>query len=196
MISNINQTLIEYNTDTVSHTGRTLFEHFIGTGDLLKEWGCSNYLYLAGYFHAFYGTEGSLNGFHIFKFEEREKLQNIIGEKAEHLVFLYCISKRRRTYYEQIARKGYFYVTNRLTDEKISINKEVLIDLICLDIANLIEELDRQPLFNQRLLRWIGRLWFRFKYIKRHYQSLGYLPNQAQELVKDKFHIDVNKYSL
>ncbi|KST70374.1 DUF6817 domain-containing protein [Mastigocoleus testarum] len=189
-IININERLKKYGTDKISHSKRTFYEHLIATGDLLKEWGCDENVCLAGYFHSFYGTEGVANTLYIFNFADREKLQYEVGEKAEYLVFLYCIAKNRKAYYEKIERGNDLYLTNRLTNEKIFIEKQVLVDLICLDIANFIEEFERQPLVDQPLTKWIAPFWFRNYYIKRNYKWLAYVPHKAQEIIKSKFKID------
>ena len=77
------------------HTGVTLYDHLVGTWKLLKEWGCSKDLCNAGLFHSVYGT-------HSYKHEAvctREVVRNIIGERSEHLVYVFCTTPTPRTNY-------------------------------------------------------------------------------------------------
>jgi hypothetical protein len=194
-MKNVTELLKQYGTQNITHTKCTFFEHLVNTGNILKDWECSDSLYYAGYFHSFYGTEGKINQ-PILTFAERDQLRSEIGEQAEYLVYLYCLSKRK-SFYEQIEKIDDFGIINRFNNEKISISKQTLIDLITLDIANLIEEYDRQPLLEwnrQPLLNWLGRFWLKKQYFSGHFKGLTYLPKKAQEVVKIKIGIDVNQY--
>lgn len=70
------------------HSGRTLFDHLVGTYNLLYAWGNSFPVCLGGLFHSIYGTN-------VFRHEslhaqDRPRLQHLIGEKAESLAWDFC----------------------------------------------------------------------------------------------------------
>lgn len=194
-MKDITRLLKEYGTQNKSHSKRTFFEHLVETGGLLKNWGCSNDLCLAGYFHSFYGTEGYISQ-PILKFAERHQLRSEIGERAEYLVYLYCISKRR-FYYNQLEKKDKFLIIiDRFTYQQISISKQTLIDLITLDIANLIEECDYQPILRwgqQPLLGFVARFGLKKIFFRGHLKGLKYPPKEAQNMLEMKFKFNLNQ---
>jgi len=78
------------------HSGRTLFEHLKGVHDLLRDWGNSEDVCLAGLYHSIYGT----NTFKHQSLKERERLVEKIGDHAEFLVF--CFSTKDRPLFESV----------------------------------------------------------------------------------------------
>ena len=77
-----------------THGERTLFGHLMGTHDLLKAWGNSEPVCLAGLFHSIYGT----NAFErqCLATDQRHTLQAAIGAEAETLAWLFCKIDRPR----------------------------------------------------------------------------------------------------
>jgi hypothetical protein len=78
----------------VRHSGRTLFDHLKGTYELLASWDAPEDVQLAGLFHSVYGTR-------VFKYQclrptnaNRALIRNLIGERAERLAYIFCISDR------------------------------------------------------------------------------------------------------
>ena len=86
----IDNFLLEVGTKNQPHGHRTLYEHLIGTWKLLKEWGCSRDICNAGLFHSIYGTQVYLPS--TIPIKNRKVVQNLIGEKAENLVYLFHIT--------------------------------------------------------------------------------------------------------
>lgn len=77
----------------LEHTGAAPFdEHLLGVQAVLRRWGAQEYLADAGLFHSIYGTEG-YQGFKL-PLSEREKLISLIGDKAERLVWIFCMVDR------------------------------------------------------------------------------------------------------
>ena len=77
----------------LDHTGSAAFdEHLKGVQAVLRYWGAPTYVTKAGLFHSIYGTEG-FQGFAL-PLSERPTIQNLIGEKAEKLCFLFCMVDR------------------------------------------------------------------------------------------------------
>src|SRR5438552_14336568 len=70
------------------HSGRNLFDHLLGTYQLLQSWGNPPSISLGGLFHSIYGTN-------VFTHQslmpaQRPSLQAIIGHEAEHLAWRFC----------------------------------------------------------------------------------------------------------
>jgi len=91
------QTKIEFlksmGCDKELHSGTTLLEHLIGTRDIVKERGGSEYLQDACLFHSVYGTQR----FSHQSTSDREKVKSLIGEKAEELVYIFSMCPYPRT---------------------------------------------------------------------------------------------------
>jgi hypothetical protein len=78
----------------VKHTGNGAFDaHLIGVRRVMQAW-CPQkpHLHDAGLFHSIYGSEG-FQGF-CLPFEKRDELRSMIGEKAENLVYIFCVVDR------------------------------------------------------------------------------------------------------
>jgi hypothetical protein len=74
------------------HSGRHLFDHLLGTCQLLQSWGNPPSICLGGLFHSIYGTNAfahrSLTSAH------RPLLQAAIGQDAELLAWQFCTIDR------------------------------------------------------------------------------------------------------
>ena len=77
---------LHVNSQGIKHSGTTFFLHCFNTYKILKNQGKPLYICLAGLFHSAYGTEFR-SGISI---DNREILQNLIGETAEQLVYRFC----------------------------------------------------------------------------------------------------------
>ena len=104
-------------TDKTKHSGRTLFEHLVGVSEILKEMGAPQHVQDAGLYHSIYGT----SAFHHQTTSDRGVVQNIIGERAEHLAYLFCVLGRE---------------TNRKTEISEISDKEMRRELMMIDYAN------------------------------------------------------------
>lgn len=77
---------LQFRTNGVEHSSSTFFDHLYSVYCILKKSNKPDYVCLAGLYHSAYETE-------YFKFSKpytREELKNIIGEKAESLVYEFC----------------------------------------------------------------------------------------------------------
>lgn len=82
---------IHAKTSGIPHSGRTFFDHLIGTKRILEQ-RFSQEIYLAGLYHSAYDTE-------FFKADlnlDRETVRNLIGKKSENLVHLFCTLRPRK----------------------------------------------------------------------------------------------------
>ena len=77
--------LVSKKTQQIPHYKKNLFQHLINVYDKLREWKCDEDVCYAGLFHSIYGNE-------YFKEQvekDRNVIKNLIGEKAENLVYSY-----------------------------------------------------------------------------------------------------------
>lgn len=93
--------LTRVHADRVKHSGRTLYDHLLGTHDLLKAWGTSKSICDAGLFHSIYGTKAFKHK--AWPVADRETMRALIGEGAERLVFNFCTSNRKGLLYGNTA---------------------------------------------------------------------------------------------
>ncbi|MFD0904792.1 VOC family protein [Actinomadura sediminis] len=80
----------------IPHPGGTLLEHLRRVGRLLAEWGADPAVRAAGLCHAAYGTDGFDRS--LLDVTERPVLAELIGDRAEALVYLYASCDRDRVY--------------------------------------------------------------------------------------------------
>lgn len=72
-------------TAKINHANHSFFQHLIQVYNVLRSWNCSEDVCYAGMFHSIYGNES-------FKHKtetDRAVIKELIGEKAEEIVFLY-----------------------------------------------------------------------------------------------------------
>jgi hypothetical protein len=77
--------LIQKKANSINHSKSNLFNHLIGTYNILRKWECHEDICFAGLLHSIYG-----NDFFTVKTEtDRSVIKNLIGEKAEELVYIF-----------------------------------------------------------------------------------------------------------
>ena len=70
--------LISKKTQQIAHYNKNIFQHSINIYDKLRKWGRKEDLCYAGLFHSVYKIE-----------TDRSVIKNLIGSKAESLVYQY-----------------------------------------------------------------------------------------------------------
>ncbi len=138
------------NTDGMPHSDRGLLDHLLGTRQLLVEWEARPALCDAGLFHSVYGT-----GYYELQavpLTMRNEVQQLIGEEAESLAWLFCMI-RRETLWQNLGREGELRVQHRLTDEWLPLTKIQFQDLFTLALANSLEAFPRCSWMERRNLR-------------------------------------------
>lgn len=123
-----------------SHSRGTLLEHLRGTHDLLREWGNGPEVCVAGLFHSIYGT---------YAFETRsadlgmrDAVARVIGEPAERLVHLFCVTDRRR-FYDHLG-EARFALHDMVEDRELPVDRATLAALIEMEVANVVDQLPRR----------------------------------------------------
>ncbi|MFF7190662.1 DUF6817 domain-containing protein [Streptomyces sp. NPDC008222] len=83
-------------TDRMPHPGGTLLQHLVRVARLLSQWGADPDVQVAGLCHASYGTAGFDQA--LLSPTERPVLAELIGDRAEELVYLYASCDRGVVY--------------------------------------------------------------------------------------------------
>ena len=108
----VREFLLERGADRLQHPGGTLYAHVRRVAGLLAEWGASQEVQTAGLCHACYGTDGYAPA--LLTLAERPVLSDLIGPRAESLVYLYA-SCDRAAVYPALGQGGPVPFLNRLT---------------------------------------------------------------------------------
>jgi hypothetical protein len=138
------------NTEGMPHSDRGLLDHLLGTRQLLVEWQARPALCDAGLFHSVYGTQHY--ELKAVPLTMRNEVQQLIGEEAESLAWLFCMM-RRETLLQNPGPEGELRVQHRLTDEWLPLSKIQFQDLLTMTIANTLEAFPCCSWFWRRYLR-------------------------------------------
>jgi hypothetical protein len=122
-------------TGDVKHSGRTLFDHLVGTHALLAKRGAPEYVCLAGLFHSIYGTNAFRRN--TVPITRRDLVVEMIGEPAERLAFIFCSCERPQALVDAVKRGPPYAVLNRRNGESIPLSGEDMLDLLTIEVANL-----------------------------------------------------------
>jgi hypothetical protein len=128
----IDRFLQAHGAGDIAHLNGGLLEHLERTEMLLRRWGCSETVSLAGLCHAVYGTDGFPEA--LLTIEERQLLSGVAGADVEALVYLYASCDRTFTYPRLSQGRGDF--RNRFTGRRFSPTAGQLRDFVDLTLAN------------------------------------------------------------
>jgi catechol 2,3-dioxygenase-like lactoylglutathione lyase family enzyme len=92
----IHRFLLERGAGRLRHPGGTLYEHATRVAALLAQWGASQEVRTAALCHFCYGTDGYAPV--LVDLAERQVLRDLIGSRAESLVYLYASCDRAAVY--------------------------------------------------------------------------------------------------
>lgn len=125
-------------TKQTRHTrGQSLYHHLVRVQEILASWDCSLEVQLAGLYHSLYTTEYFSK--HILNPEERDVLQNKIGNLAENIVHLF--SKIQRESLSYSTEKNIFTFKNYGADETITCSYDEGIAILHIMLANDIDRI-------------------------------------------------------
>lgn len=127
--------LLQAGAGEIRHSGRTLFDHLVGTARCLAQWGCERDVCAAGLFHSVYGTSSFRHG--LLAIADRPALRLRIGEAAEQLVFLFCRAARNEAFLEQL---DVGIVKDRDGTTTHAISPQTAQQLMLVESANLYEQ--------------------------------------------------------
>lgn len=151
--------LREANAEGTPHSDRGLFDHLLGTRQVLVEWAARPALCDAGLFHSIYSTDHFEQT--AVPLTRRDEVRQLIGEEAESLVWLFCMM-RRETFLMDLETNRSSSVQHRETGEQISLSGIQHQDLLTLLFANSLEAFPRCAWFERRGVRRGLRHYRRF----------------------------------
>lgn len=162
--------LEEFQTFDHKHGERKLFNHLVGTYDLLRSWNIKEDVCLAGLFHSIYGTE-----FHkqaAAGSDQRETIKSAIGARAEFLAYIFCACRR----FEIFSNFGSetFLVTERFQNNHVTLASNDLRDLLVLEAANLTEQTE----YFEYLSPSVG-----IKYLETYKKAEFLLPKEVNKVM-------------
>jgi hypothetical protein len=137
------------------HARGSLFQHLCGTRDVLATWGQPVRVCLAGLVHSGFSTESFAHA--LFDVGERGRLRELIGEEAEHIVYLFCAINRDELFGKLRANGGNvtgpLRLENRLGGPALDLARRDVGDLLLLHMANAA---DQACLLDGAPTRWIS----------------------------------------
>ena len=124
--------------------GRSLYDHLKGTRDILRCWSQPFAIQTAGLLHSIYSTD--VYRLQVLNIRERERLQSLIGKKAEQLVYLFHKLPRQRFFdrlfkFDSISSEGLVVpveTANGVVDFTLSADE--VFGLIVVHMANEAEQ--------------------------------------------------------
>ncbi len=120
------------------HSQRTLKDHLIGTYTLLLEWGNPEYIALGGLFHSIYGTQ--VYRISAASLQNRPRIIEVMGEKAENLAYLFCVTDRQGFVYE--VEKNEPVLWDCVQARLVRTTCQTMQDLLEIEVANDLEQRD------------------------------------------------------
>jgi ABC-type enterobactin transport system permease subunit len=124
-------------TDEIGHSRRDFYAHLKGTHDLLRAWKNSEAVCVAGLFHSIYGTWHFRH--QAFPIDDRQMLRRLIGEEAEFLVYVFCVTERPRQFLAA-ANAAEIALWDHHADDFIRLSRPQLNQLLEIEAANLVEQ--------------------------------------------------------
>ena len=116
----------------INHLNGPFMDHLERTGLLLRRWGCSESVSMAGLCHAAYGTDGFPTA--LLTLEERDVLAGVVGPDVEALVYLYA-SCDRGFVYPRLS-EGQMDFKDRFTGRVLLPTEGEIRDFVDLTLAN------------------------------------------------------------
>jgi len=125
--------LRELGADARQHIDGDLAAHLHGTYLVLRDWGGSVDLCLAGLYHSVYGTDGYSH--QLVSANQRQSVAALIGERSEAIVYLYCAALRLDLYPRIVATDRPLF-RDRFTDTVSDLDETALSEFCELTVAN------------------------------------------------------------
>ncbi len=134
----------------VEHAKGDFLNHLKGTAELLSDWGASKSLVLAGLYHSIYGTKDFERK--SVSLDKRAEIQHLIGTESEELVYLFCVCDRRSFFSHLSSLKRNkittFIIFDTIKKKTIVISRDILINLLELEVANLLDQAPESESFS------------------------------------------------
>lgn len=139
---------IETGSSDIEHTDKSYLAHAIAVHNDLKRWGADDELCRAGLFHSIYGTEL----FKLFQYplENRPKVRELIGERAEQLAYWVCAMRRDEFDKAAFQEEGPYPLHDRFTDDVVMLDDDQFHDMLMLQACDWLEQVARANMWDYR----------------------------------------------
>lgn len=137
-------TLIALKTRDLKHGRATLYDHLVGTADVLRAWGQPDRLVHAGLFHSVYSTSSYRT--QAATYDQRPLLETLLGREIEQLVYLFSLASlpELQLAIGQAGVKVDGLITVRCGRDgnrrELVVPRDVVDDLLIVHMANLIDQ--------------------------------------------------------
>jgi len=140
--------LVGHGIDKIGHTSKTYLAHLIAVYKYLERMGCTEEVARGGMFHSIYGTE-IFQGFTL-PLEDRPKIRELIGDRAERLAYLNCAMDRAS--FDRAVERGVapYRFRDRLNGRDVELPVEDFDDLCRIHFYDWLEQLPRCKEFDYR----------------------------------------------
>jgi hypothetical protein len=129
--------LRRYHADATPHSGRALIDHLAGVYRLLEAWNNAPEICRAGLFHSIYGT--NIFTVRSASFDDRAHIRAVIGDVAERLAFLFCVSERPVAFLKAALERNYI-LADVVHGGEVPVTEAELNALIEIEVANFLEQ--------------------------------------------------------
>lgn len=150
--------LRDLGADGMAHPGGTLLAHLRRVARTLGAWGADPAVQVAGLCHAAYGTDGFDEG--LLGPGERAKLAELIGDRAESLVYLYAACDRA-TVYPQLGQDRPPLFRDRFTGSRHTLSEDEVRALVEITAANELDLVEQNEELADRYGPDLARLFAR-----------------------------------
>ena len=168
----------------LEHSGSTLWDHLIGTFEILRAWGANTDVCLAGLLHSIYSTQFFAHS--LFSVSQRNKIAAKIGVRAEHTAYAFCVIDRRCLRKILPLKSAVSTpLRNCKTGQLIRVSQTTLRALRLIDMANELEQQQRRP---RPPVAWIADVCAGFRsidFLPSHctYESLNVTRSAERQLI-------------
>ena len=146
--------LRERGAESIDHPGGTLYAHLGRVHDRLGALGHDPQVQLAGLAHAVYGTDGF--DLTLLDVADRGTLRELVGDRAETLIYLYGACDRSRTWK---TLPDTTQVCDRFTGAPRALAPEQVRPFTDLSIVNELDVAEQDPAFVTRYGDYFRRLF-------------------------------------
>lgn len=138
--------LVAFGAADIAHTEKTYLAHAIGVYRSMKLWRADDELCRAALFHSIYGTEGFQDL--TLPVSRRGELRDLIGERAELLVYANC-AMDRDSFHALVEQDLQRYILgDRLSGGTIDLSRAQYQDLLRLHLCDFLEQVERSGAWN------------------------------------------------
>ena len=145
-INTMTDFLIDFGAKEVPHTKKNYFAHAVGVYRDMKKFQADDEVCRAAMFHSIYGTEGFQTL--TLPLNRREELRDLIGVRAENLVYANCAMERQAFYRAVTDGDDRYRIPDRLTGAWLELSRSEFEDLMRLHLCDFLELVARTAMWD------------------------------------------------